>query len=271
MPFSTSDHIADNFSIQKLNYNVNGGNGVYAEQTCYTENTEQTNCNIGISIDQFFKVVAPELFSENGIDLNFDEKEIVRALMFNESNSKIELNSSETLLAKCAENLEFYDLVSRTQAGEEVSGVEFLESLSKDPILFTELLKCGLDSEIDFTNIDSDKLLKSICASPQVLKNLIKKDVLQLDDNTSKLITTMSSEDNFLDKIVNIADIFGLDIHKEDIDKIYQGFESIIRELHTGMGDSIGVSCFSEKPDDMLMWSHYADSHKGFCVRKTAF
>ena len=35
--------------VRKLNYNVNGGNGVYSEQTCYTENTEQTNCNIGIS------------------------------------------------------------------------------------------------------------------------------------------------------------------------------------------------------------------------------
>lgn len=27
-----------------------------------------------------------------------------------------------------------------------------------------------------------------------------------------------------------------------------------------------GVSCFSEKYDDILMWSHYADGHKGFCL-----
>lgn len=27
-----------------------------------------------------------------------------------------------------------------------------------------------------------------------------------------------------------------------------------------------GVSCFSERPDNLLMWSHYADHHKGFCL-----
>lgn len=26
------------------------------------------------------------------------------------------------------------------------------------------------------------------------------------------------------------------------------------------------ICCFSEKHDSILMWSHYADSHKGFCV-----
>lgn len=28
----------------------------------------------------------------------------------------------------------------------------------------------------------------------------------------------------------------------------------------------VSVSCFSEENDNMLMWSHYADSHKGFCL-----
>ena len=27
----------------------------------------------------------------------------------------------------------------------------------------------------------------------------------------------------------------------------------------------INVCCFSEKNDDILMWSHYADKHRGFC------
>jgi hypothetical protein len=27
-----------------------------------------------------------------------------------------------------------------------------------------------------------------------------------------------------------------------------------------------GVACFSEKVDDVLMWSHYSDGHRGFCL-----
>lgn len=30
--------------------------------------------------------------------------------------------------------------------------------------------------------------------------------------------------------------------------------------------DTKGVSCFAERPDNLLMWSHYADHHRGFCL-----
>jgi len=30
---------------------------------------------------------------------------------------------------------------------------------------------------------------------------------------------------------------------------------------------SWGVACFAEQKDVMLMWSHYADGHKGFCLK----
>lgn len=29
----------------------------------------------------------------------------------------------------------------------------------------------------------------------------------------------------------------------------------------------IGICSLTEVPDDILMWSHYADSHKGFCIK----
>ena len=29
---------------------------------------------------------------------------------------------------------------------------------------------------------------------------------------------------------------------------------------------NFGISCFAESNDNMLMWSHYASSHKGFCL-----
>lgn len=31
--------------------------------------------------------------------------------------------------------------------------------------------------------------------------------------------------------------------------------------------DGIGVYSLTEKPDNLLMWSHYANSHKGFCLK----
>ncbi|WP_332763127.1 DUF2971 domain-containing protein [Pseudomonas koreensis] len=36
--------------------------------------------------------------------------------------------------------------------------------------------------------------------------------------------------------------------------------------LYAGWNNHIGVLCLSEKNDDLLMWAHYADCHKGFVL-----
>ncbi|WMN86249.1 DUF2971 domain-containing protein [Vibrio parahaemolyticus] len=40
----------------------------------------------------------------------------------------------------------------------------------------------------------------------------------------------------------------------------------IISELSENMKQAFKVCCFSENPTSILMWSHYADYHKGFCI-----
>jgi len=38
------------------------------------------------------------------------------------------------------------------------------------------------------------------------------------------------------------------------------------RRKHEANNEAIGVYCMTTKPDNILMWSHYANSHKGFVV-----
>lgn len=47
---------------------------------------------------------------------------------------------------------------------------------------------------------------------------------------------------------------------------IHKGLDTAFEERKRTMLDSRGVCCFSETSDDILMWSHYADNHKGFCL-----
>ncbi len=42
---------------------------------------------------------------------------------------------------------------------------------------------------------------------------------------------------------------------------IETAFENIVATLQER-----GVACFSARMDDILMWSHYADGHRGFCL-----
>lgn len=41
---------------------------------------------------------------------------------------------------------------------------------------------------------------------------------------------------------------------------------SYVKQLLEQMQDMFHICCFSEIQDSILMWSHYADYHKGFCV-----
>ncbi len=41
---------------------------------------------------------------------------------------------------------------------------------------------------------------------------------------------------------------------------------SCIDEIRTAIKNNTKIICFSKKYDSMLMWSHYANNHKGFCL-----
>lgn len=46
-----------------------------------------------------------------------------------------------------------------------------------------------------------------------------------------------------------------------------QGLTGTMREqVYAGFGERVGILSLSEAPDVALMWSHYADSHRGFVI-----
>mgnify|MGYP005761965831 FL=1 len=56
--------------------------------------------------------------------------------------------------------------------------------------------------------------------------------------------------------------------------KVWKDLKLIIKknmkELQTefdSLKDTTGVSCLSELKDSLLMWAHYANNHRGFCVK----
>ncbi|KZN30035.1 hypothetical protein N480_03565 [Pseudoalteromonas luteoviolacea S2607] len=37
-------------------------------------------------------------------------------------------------------------------------------------------------------------------------------------------------------------------------------------EFHNSVIENVGICCLTKKPDNILMWSHYADNHKGVAI-----
>ena len=49
-------------------------------------------------------------------------------------------------------------------------------------------------------------------------------------------------------------------------DALPRDFAAVVRQINDAMDQQVGLLCLSAKPDHLLMWSHYADSHAGICV-----
>jgi hypothetical protein len=47
---------------------------------------------------------------------------------------------------------------------------------------------------------------------------------------------------------------------------VLQSIKGVFEERRTIQSHHRGVACFSAKSDDLLMWSHYSDGHRGFCL-----
>jgi hypothetical protein len=55
------------------------------------------------------------------------------------------------------------------------------------------------------------------------------------------------------------------DLKQEAMDDFKNALSKAVKSMK-----NYGIICFSEKPDDILMWSHYSDNHGGICLEFTA-
>jgi hypothetical protein len=101
------------------------------------------------------------------------------------------------------------------------------------------------------------------CSIPYVLENMSNDEWNTLYKRVKKLWENMKDEEYKK----STAKYFLSDKPSEDFKKNY----NLASEL--GWGEQIkdnfsqqGIACFSEKVDDLLMWSHYSDGHRGFCL-----
>lgn len=83
------------------------------------------------------------------------------------------------------------------------------------------------------------------------------------------------SENKFSRKMIqdflrkNIPNINRQDLRKESIyyDKNPSIFKKIVTDAIEKRALNSGISCFAGSNDNILMWSHYANSHNGICIK----
>ncbi|MCC4214420.1 DUF2971 domain-containing protein [Leeuwenhoekiella parthenopeia] len=108
--------------------------------------------------------------------------------------------------------------------------LENMTIMAKSPTEFNDPYDCDLEL-LDFSSALKDRTRKSI------------------PDFNSKLSTSENHRKIDLESLTD-----------DKVIEIYKNY------AFPNFAKTIGVSCFSEKGDNSLMWSHYTRSHKGVCI-----
>lgn len=114
-------------------------------------------------------------------------------------------------------------------------------------------------------------LYKTFCRNDLKLSNSLERAIINnlkkefqiyrrilLETKKYEMVPSLNSS---LKRLSNINDVF-----KTKIEKVYTKFEQDAVDPLKMVAKQALISCFSKIPDSILMWSHYANSHKGICI-----
>lgn len=108
------------------------------------------------------------------------------------------------------------------------------------------------DCELSFTK-DALLIPESKAATIKYLKKKFR--IMEYDINRIKLSTDLWKD------IETVVNHYGAKVDQEKAD-----IASILNDLDDRFKKHIGIICLSRRPDSILMWSHYANYHTGFCI-----
>lgn len=83
-------------------------------------------------------------------------------------------------------------------------------------------------------------------------------------------VTNLEKEVIWTSAVRNVNDPFDCDFNMSALNELegkipHDAIEQV-RESTVNLRETLAISCFSERNDSILMWSHYANKHKGFCL-----
>ena len=155
----------------------------------------------------------------------------------------------------------------RAKSGEPIEESELMTFLMDNPDVLVSIIKrCSQDREGCRMTIRDEDVMQVVSRSTGFLREVIKQESEKHPDNVKQVISILDEREDLLRKMSKIAQLLGKDVPVQQIEQLYSKLDEMVKTLHTSIGNAVGITCFSETPYNMLMWSHYANKHSGICV-----
>lgn len=134
--------------------------------------------------------------------------------------------------------------------------------LLNDPRAFNDPYDCSFDSETLEREAESLIVACEVFKKQRgsVLINAIEEPII---DQIKK--TGLFESNTQLDVLVKKMTERSNELKEVRKNKSQELIDTLNREI-TNKTKNVKITCFSKKKDEMLMWAHYANGHKGFCI-----
>lgn len=116
----------------------------------------------------------------------------------------------------------------------------------------------GLSSPLDFNDPFDSQFKLSGEFAEKILKNGLENEIYPIEITDKQMKTIKESSDIYKTS----QELFGVDLKK----KLEKSMLDLLDYEMYPILNTIRIACFSEVNDSILMWSHYANNHTGFCV-----
>jgi len=217
------------------------------------------DCKIGVTFGSLYQAKY-----EN----EFDLMEVVLGKFMQVMSGTMELSEcSETerrIIHKLLNNERLMDFISENQ-GKDITDEEKSRILFENGYIITDMLQTFLSDEALASSL-------GICASmlPKIMDNISPDGMLKISGNDATFEDFAHANGVYDD-----ADEIGLTLRlsekiqpelisaREDIKRLLDNAD---RQMSLKMKELFLIGCLCTNYKNKLMWSHYADSHKGFCI-----
>ena len=234
-----------------------------SENTLHCANPSAFNdpfdCKIGVTFNSLYKAKY-----ENEFDLMSVVFEKFIQVVFGELELSDCTEVEQRIILRLLKNERLMNFISENQ-GKNITDVEKSRILFENAYIITDMLQTFLSDESLAPSL-------GICASmlPKIMGNISSEGILKISgddatfedfahangvyDDTDEIGLTLRLSEKIQPELISA---------REDIKRLLDDAD---RQMSLKMKELFLIGCLCTNYKNKLMWSHYADSHKGFCI-----
>lgn len=234
------------------------------------------DCVISITLNDIFKFFVPKLIDDS-IEKDAENEELIRPLIkqclvgedISESDNKL-VQIIKLLMSQSA----FREWMLKNQTNpmdqKELQPI-LIDAFSNEEFrskYFELIVNDDINNmNLDFSQLSKNEYIKLFMTCPEMIELFAP----EIEDEDAKekmeVISETLKQKNILDKLQKISKITGRTfVEEEKLAEFQIALEQASIEANRHINDNFAITCFSKKSDEILMWSHYANKHTGFCV-----